>query len=191
MMLGNPGGAGIIPKRGNFSAIFNQNTMQRLAGSEGSNKYTKISFGLLMPSGLEIKIGKYLKAENISIDIRGITYHIKRKKFGVALHFTSYRHNLSTFYQRKARETGISMHKRFKKKNLKPFIYYSKVLLYPKPDMINAYNLDSQIEFLSFGLMTEINHFLLGTYVTAQIEDSMNLKKQSSQFNIVLGALLY
>ena len=61
MMLGNPGGAGIIPKRGNFSAIFNQNTMQRLAGSEGSNKYTKISFGLLMPSGLEIKIGKNLK----------------------------------------------------------------------------------------------------------------------------------
>ena len=41
--------------------------------------------------------------------------------------------------------------------------------------MINTYNLDSQIEFLSFGLMIEINHFLLGTYVTAQIEDIMNL----------------
>ena len=39
--------------------------------------------------------------------------------------------------------------------------------------------------------MTEINHFVLGTYITAQIKDAMNLNKQTSQMNIILGALLY
>ena len=66
-----------------------------------------------------------------------------------------------------------------------------KILLDPKPDMIESYNLESQIEYLSFGLMTEINHFVLGTYITTQIEDTMNLNKQTSQMNIILGALLY
>ena len=107
------------------------------------------------------------------------------------MHFTSYKHNLRTFYAGKARETGISIHKRFKKKNLKPFFYYSKILLYPKPEMIDSYDLDSELEFVSFGLMTEINHFVIGTYMTTQIEDTMNLNKESSQLNILLGALLY
>ena len=57
--------------------------------------------------------------------------------------------------------------------------------------MIDIYDLDSQVEFLSFGLISEMNHFILGTYITAQIEENLNLKKQSSQFNLLLGALLY
>ena len=144
-----------------------------------------------MHSGLEIKIGKYLKKDNLSIDTRGITYHIKKKTFGVGLHFTSYKHNMNDFYQSKSRETGISIHKRFKKKDLKPFMYYARILLSPKPDLVDTYNLDSEIEFLSFGLVTELNHFLLGTYVTAQMDGIMNINKQSAQLNIILGALLY
>ena len=191
MMLGSPGGAGMIPKKGEFSAIFNQTQMQRFAQTDRSNKYTKISMVILLLSGLELKIGRYLKTGEMSIDVRGLTYHIKKKRLGIGLHFTSYKHNLNTFYQGKSRETGISIHKRFKKKAIKPFLYYSRVLLYPRPDMIIPYGLKSEIEFLSFGVMAEINHFLLGTYITSQIEDTINLNKQSSQFNIVLGALLY
>ena len=191
MLLGDPGGAAMIPKKGEFSAIFNQNQMYRFTGSGVTRKHTKISIGLLMQSGLEIKVGKYLKSDGISIDIKGLAYHIKKKKFGIGLHFTSYSHNLETFYAGKARETGISIHKRFKKKDLKPFLYYSKILLYPEAEMIESHNLESQAEFISFGLMTEINHFVLGTYMTTRIEDSFNLNKQAAQINIVLGALLY
>ena len=191
MMLGNPGASGMIPKKGEFSAIFNQTQMYRFAGGGMSNKNTKISLGLLMNSGLELKIGKYLNSGDILIDTKEITYHIKRKRFGVGIHFTSYRHNVTEFYEGKGRETGISIHKRFKKKNLKPFLYYSNILLNPQSDMIEIYNLDSQVEFLSFGLISEMNHLVVGTYITTQIEDNMNLDKQSSQFNIILGALLY
>ena len=193
MILGDPGAPAMIPKKGKFSAIFNQTQIYRFAGSEDmdSNKRTKISLGLLMNSGLEIKLGKYLNKNEISIDTKGIAYHIKRKKFGVGLHFTSYKHNLTNFYEGKGRETGISIHKRFKKKNVKPFLYYSTILLNPRSDMVEIYNLNSQVEFLSFGLISEINHLVLGTYITAQIEDNFNLNKQSSQFNIILGALLY
>ena len=53
-----------------------------------------------MKSGLEIKIGRYLQADdNISVDIKNIAYHIKRKSFGVAFHLTTYKHNLDMFYK--------------------------------------------------------------------------------------------
>ena len=141
MILGDPGPSGMIPKKGKFSAIFNQTQMQQFTGSETSTRYTKISLGLLMHSGLEIKIGKYLKKDNLSIDTRGIAYHIKKKTFGIGLHFTSYKHNVNDFYQSKSRETGISIHKRFKKKDLKPFMYYARVLLFPTCELIPSIQL--------------------------------------------------
>ena len=98
---------------------------------------------------------------------------------------------MDDYYEGKAKETGISIHKRFKKKDLKPFIYYSRILLKPRPDMIAPYSLKHKEEYLSFGIMTEIKHFVLGTYITTQIEDLMNVKKESSQLSITLGALLY
>ena len=179
MMLGNPGAPGMVPKKGDFSAIFTQNQMYRFAGDGMSNKSTKISLGLLTNSGLELKIGKYLNKDDISIDLKGIAFHIKKKRFGVGLHFTTYKHNLTTFYEGKGRETGISIHKRFRKKDLKPFLYYSNILLNPRENMIEIYDLDSQVEFLSFGLISEMNHFIIGTYITAQIEDNFNLNKQN------------
>ena len=72
MMLGNPGGAGIIPKAGNFSAIFNQTQIYQFTDGETSNKNTRVSLGLLLKSGLEVKIGRYLSLDNLSIDIKGI-----------------------------------------------------------------------------------------------------------------------
>ena len=106
-------------------------------------------------------------------------------------HFDNAEYNMDDYYEGKAKETGISIHKRFKKKDLKPFIYYSRILLKPRPDMVDPYSLKHKEEYLCFGIMTEIKHFVLGTYITTQIEDLMNLNKESSQLSITLGALLY
>ena len=69
----------MIPKKGDFSAIFTQNQMYSFAGDAMSNKSTKISLGLLTNSGLELKIGKYLNKDDISVDLKGIAFHIKKK----------------------------------------------------------------------------------------------------------------
>ena len=190
-MLGNPGGPAMIPKKGNFAAVFSQNQMYQFTGEGVFSKKTNFSLGLLLQSGLEIKIGKYINIDDLSISMQGIAYHIKKKKFGLGLHLTTYKHNMDDYYEGKAKETGISIHKRFKKKDLKPFIYYSRILLKPKPDMVEPYSLKHKEEYLSFGIMTEIKHFVLGTYITTQIEDLMNLNKESGQLSITLGALLY
>ena len=44
-----------------------------------------------------ISFGKFFNYTD-KIDMVGFNYHIKKKKFGISLHFTSYKHNMFSFY---------------------------------------------------------------------------------------------
>ena len=56
-----------MPKKGDFAAVFSQNQMYQFTGEGVFSKKTSFSLGLLLQSGLEVKIGKYVNIDDLSI----------------------------------------------------------------------------------------------------------------------------
>ena len=127
-----------------------------------------------------MSFGKFFNYTD-KIDMVGFNYHIKKKRFGISLHFTSYKHNMPSLFNSKPRQYGISYHLRFKKKNLKPYIHYTNTTLY---------NGNLPYELFSFGLMGNINNLVLNTSISAPSTDLLNLDNDLAQYNIYIGFLV-
>ena len=189
-MIGKPALSGMIPKKGDFAFTLTLNnsyqfdqTIDSECGSNSpcDNSYSNISASFLTRSGFEFITGRYMGNNNAALEYTGIAYHIKKRKYGVGLHFSSYKHNLSAIYNSKPRETGISIHLRFRKNIIKPFIYYSRTVMY---------NESKSIEFFVFGATALYNNLIFATYINAYIEDALNINTENAQMNITLGVLL-
>ena len=189
-MIGKPALAGMLPKKGEFAFTLTLNNSFQFEqtidtycarNTSCSNKYSNISASFLSKSGFEFITGKYMGNNNAALEYTGVVYHIKKRKYGVGLHFNSYKHNLSSIYNSKPRETGISIHMRFRKDIIQPFIYYSRTVMYDD---------SKSIEFFVFGATALYNNLIFATYINAYIEDALNLNTENAQMNITLGVLL-
>ena len=169
---------GILSKKNNSSFSFTHTSAYSF-DAYNNNQTKKVLSNILLKSGIEFVLGKYIRGtDNFSnIDIRGINYHIKKKKFGITLHFTSYKHNAFNILDSKPRENGISIHLRFKKKKIKPYLYYGH---------INLYNDEPKMEIVSFGVLAKVNRFVLGSYLVIPLEDSLNFENVSANYNLIL-----
>ena len=88
---------------------------------------------------------------------------------------------MNEVFESKPRQRGLSMHLRFKKKRLKPYIHYTQTQLF---DNSNNY------ELFSFGLMSNINNIILNTSISSPFEDLLNLDNDLAQFNVSIGFLV-
>lgn len=195
--FGNPLHLGIVAKK-NKSAI----GMSYLRGyffdqNRDNGNISKLSLSFLHKSGFEFSfikslndINQNLLINNIQIesdqdltyDIASFTMHMKEKKYGVSIHFATYKPNLKSLHTRNPKEYGISFHKRFRKKVHRPFIYYS---------FIDLYNGTPQYEYLAFGNLITINSMVLGTYISVPIGWPINFVNDEAQFNLALGLYFY
>ena len=153
-MLGKPFVGSFNSKKESASLIFSLNNSYQFSQTVNfdcennitcENRYSSVAVSFLLKSGFEIISGKYLANNNDNLEYTGFAYHIKKRKYGIGLHFTSYRHDLKNFYSSKLRETGISLHLRFRKNLVKPYIYYSRALMY---------NSSPPLEFFAFGFIS-------------------------------------
>ena len=181
VMVGRPTTGAMNPKSGKTSVLVTYNTIHQFTNSGILPKHANISASFLTSSGFEFRTGKFMKTGGIDIGFTGITYHIKKRKYGIGLHFTSYKHNLSNIYSSKPKETGISIHMRFRKKTVKPFLYFSRTLMY---------NNAKSLELVTFGATNMYNNILFSMYISAQLEDVFNLDIETAQMNVTLGVLL-
>ena len=189
-MLGKPFLSSINSKKETVSFLFSLNNSYQFSQTVSSScenniscekKYSNISASILLKSGFELVSGKYMSNNNGKLAYTGMAYHIKKRKFGIGLHFTSYKHELINFYTSKPRETGISLHLRFRKSMVKPYIYYSRALMY---------NDTQPLEFFVFGATTRLNNFVFSTFVNTYIENNFNINTENAQMNITIGVLL-
>ena len=180
-MVGIPSSGAMNPKKETMSIIVTYNTAHQFTDSHTLSKHASISASLLTSSGFEFKAGIFMKTEGVDLDYTGLAYHIKKRKYGVSLHFASYNHKLSDLYSSKPRETGISLHLRFRKKTIKPFIYYSRTVMYDN---------EQALQLFTIGATNMYNNLIFSTYITSQLEEVFNLDIETAQMNVTLGVLL-
>ena len=190
-MIGSPSVSVFNSKNDEGAFILAFNTIYEFkdfdSSFQTSSKHANVSANLLLSSGIEFKVGKFIKMENVDFEYKGISYHVRKRKYGIGLHFTSYDHNFKNIYTSKFRETGISLHLRFRKKTIKPFLYYSTTSLYNTSAYLYP---DKPVELISFGATNILNNIVFSTYLTAQLEDVLNLDLETAQINVTVGALL-
>jgi hypothetical protein len=189
-MLGKPLLASLNSKKESASMILALNNSYQFSQTVNldcennitcENRYSNVTVSFLLKSGFEILSGKFMANNNDNLEYTGIAYHIKKRKYGIGLHFTSYRHDLTTYYSSKIRETGISLHLRFRKNIIKPYMYYSRALMY---------NDSPALEFFVFGGTAMLNNFIFSMFISTYLDDSFNLNAENAQMNISLGVVL-
>ncbi len=194
-MIGTPSIATLNSKKDKGCLVLSFNSIYNFAKVmdeyEATTKNSNITASFLLSSGIEFRAGKYMKIDNIDIEYKGIAYHIRKRKYGVGLHFTSYDHNYKHIYTSKLRETGISLHLGFRKKTIKPFLYYSRTSIYNNKSILYQSLLPNKpVELISFGATNMLNNVVFAIYLTAKLEEVFNLDVESAQLNVTVGVLL-
>tara|TARA_Y100000590_G_scaffold394346_1_gene473448 strand:- start:444 stop:1109 length:666 start_codon:yes stop_codon:yes gene_type:complete len=174
---------GILANRNMNSFSFVYGTIKQFDAYNDVGDVKKMHANILFKSGVELSFGKLLNFydNTIKVDMFGLNHHIKFRKFGFGLHFTSYKHNIPQIFSSKPRQYGLSFHVRFKKTNLKPYVYYTQTKL---SSSIRPY------ELFSFGIMGNLGPLVFETNVLAPFEKNLNLDNELAQYGISIGFLI-
>ena len=184
--LGAPPSSSITSKKGDFSFNINYTTLYSFDQKLDINHYNRLALNI--PIGgkgrwdlFELALSTTVGEDNNYSEMIGLNYNFKKRKFGISLHISSHNIVLDDIPVYSPMEYGISTHFRFRKKDIKPFFYYS----------YTQFDVDRNPHHtLILGALSRVNNVSIGTHLVSSLEDVIDGSNQYSYLSITIGFVI-
>jgi len=184
--LGAPPSSSITSKKGDFSFNINYTTLYSFDQKLDINHYNRLALNI--PIGgkdrwdlFELALSTTVGEDNNYSEMIGLNYNFKKRKFGISLHISSHNIVLDDIPTYSPMEYGISTHFRFRKKDIKPFFYYS----------YTQFDVDRNPHHtLILGALSRVNNMSIGTHLVSSLEDVIDGSNQYSYLSITVGFVI-
>ena len=194
--LGAPPSSSITSKKGDFSFNINYTTLYSFDQKLDINHYNRLALNVPI-AGIyeflsnvpfkgkgdifELALSTTVGEDNNYSEMIGLNYNFKKRKFGISLHISSHNIVLDDIPAYSPMEYGISTHFRFRKKDIKPFFYYS----------YTQFDVDRNPHHtLILGALSRVNNISIGTHLVSSLEDVIDGANQYSYLSITIGFVI-